>query len=98
MVDVANLVHPKHSEVIEKLIKGTLAIPDTWETGLTKAGSDEKLKKEVWIRLIKEKKIGYFALLRNLRNIIEQAPELIPDACVLLTDEKLIKKGKINDL
>jgi hypothetical protein len=38
----------------------------------------EAFKKEVWTQLIKERKIGYFALLRNLRNILEQAPDLVP--------------------
>ena len=53
------------------------------------------LKKDVWIKLIKEKKIGYFALLRNLRNIIEQAPEVIPQALETLTNEVLIKKSLV---
>ncbi len=58
---------------------------------------DEKkeLKKEAWISLISEKKIGYFALLRNLRNILEQAPEAVDKAINMLTDEKLIKKSLV---
>jgi len=36
-----------------------------------------------------------FALLRNLRNIIEQAPDSVKDACKLLTDEKRILKSLI---
>jgi 60 kDa SS-A/Ro ribonucleoprotein len=40
-------------------------------------------------------KIGYFALLRNLRNILEQASELVPDAVSLLTDEKLIRSSLV---
>jgi 60 kDa SS-A/Ro ribonucleoprotein len=95
LVDVANLVHPKHSEIIEKLIKGTLKTPETWETELTATKGDEELKKQVWVKLIRERKIGYFALLRNLRNIIEQSPEIVSEACVLLTDEKLIKKSLV---
>lgn len=106
LVDVVNLVHPKatekNKEAIKALIKGELKSFDTWETELSKAGQlatseDEKsdLKKEVWIKLIREKKLGYFALLRNLRNIIEQAPEVITEACAMLADDSLIKKSLV---
>ena len=78
---------------------------DTWETELTKAGqaaeTDEQkdeLKKDAWTKLILEKKIGYFALLRNLRNIIEQAPEVLPQALELLMNENLIKKSLVSRL
>lgn len=106
LVDVVNLVHPKPVEknqlAIDALVKGELKSFDTWETELTKAGQaatneDEKaeFKKDVWIKLIREKKIGYFALLRNLRNIIEQAPEVIDEAMETLTSESLIKKSLV---
>lgn len=102
LIDVANLVHPHHSEAVQKLIKGTLATPETWETKMTKAGQaegteeeKEKMKADVWKQLIVTRKIGYFALLRNLRNIIEQAPDLVPQACELLIDDKLIKNSLI---
>lgn len=102
LIDVANIVHPTHSAAIEALIKGTLKTPETWEAKLSKAGQDaesdedkDKLKADVWKQLIATKKIGYFALLRNLRNIIEQAPELVPQAMELLTDEALIKKSLV---
>lgn len=106
LVDVANIAHPKPSdknkEAIALLMKGELNSTDTWESELTRAGqsasNDEEkndLKKEVWVRLVKEKKIGYFALLRNLRNIMEQAPEIMPQAIELLTDERLIKKSLV---
>jgi hypothetical protein len=102
LVDVVNIAHPKNTEAIDKLMKGTLSVPETWEAKLTqagqKAGSDEEkeeMKKEVWSQLIKERKIGYFALLRNLRNIIEQAPDLVDEAVELLTDEKLIHKSLV---
>ncbi|HNO71558.1 MAG TPA: TROVE domain-containing protein [Bacteroidia bacterium] len=106
LVDVVNLVHPKptdkNKEAIDALIKGNLKSFDTWESQLTEAGQkatneDEKaeFKKDVWVGLVKERKIGYFALLRNLRNIIEQAPEVVNEALVMLTDEKLIKKSLV---
>ncbi len=106
LIDVVNLVHPvaveSNAEAIQALIKGKLKSFDTWESELTKAGQsasneEEKadFKKDVWVKLITEKKIGYFALLRNLRNIIEQAPEVINAAIEMLVDEKLILKSLV---
>lgn len=106
LIDVVNLVHPvpveANAEAIRALVKNELRSFDTWETELTKAGQDAgseeekgELKKEVWIKLIREKKLKYFALLRNLRNIIDQAPEIIDEAIEMLTDERLIKKSLV---
>jgi hypothetical protein len=44
-----------------------LKTPDTWEVALS-AGQD---KKEAWTRLLTENKLGYMAVLRNLRNMTE---------------------------
>lgn len=106
LVDVANLVHPaptdKNREALAALIKGELKSTDTWESKLTTAGQNaesqeekEEFKKEAWTGLITERKIGYFALLRNLRNIIEQAPEILPAAIEMLTDSGLIAKSLV---
>src|SRR5207248_2610287 len=46
LIDAANLTHPKHTESLGKLIKGTLPTPETWETKLTATKGDEELKKE----------------------------------------------------
>lgn len=106
LIDVVNIVHPvpvdKNAEAIRALVKGELKSFDTWESELTKAGQEAtseedkiEAKKEVWVDLVRNKKIKYFALLRNLRNIIEQAPEVITDALAMLEDEKLIKKSLV---
>lgn len=106
LIDVVNLVHPtpveKNKAAIDALVKGALKSFDTWEVELSKAGqvasNDEEkaeFKKDAWIKLIREKKLGYFALLRNLRNIIEQAPEIIEEAIEMLTSELLIKKSLV---
>jgi hypothetical protein len=55
----------EQAEVWKKLIEGKLEAPDTWEVQLS-AGKD---KKETFSRLITEGKLGYLALLRNLRNM-----------------------------
>jgi hypothetical protein len=102
LVDVVNLCHPKSTPAIDKLMKGTLKSVDTWESELTRAGQKasskedkDTLKADVWKRLILERKIGYFALLRNLRNIIEQSPDVLPEALALLVDEKMIKNSLV---
>jgi len=71
--DVLFLAHAKPKDEAQatlwkKLAAKELSTPDTWEVQLS-AGAD---KKETFERLIREKKLGYFALIRNLRNM-EQA-------------------------
>jgi len=102
LVDAVNLVHPPHTDALRKLVNGTLAPAETWETKLTQAGAAaeneaqlDALKKDAWSQLLTSRKIGYFALLRNLRNILETAPELTDDAIALLTDTRLIKKSLV---
>jgi hypothetical protein len=70
--DVLFLCHarPRDAEqeaLWKRLIDGTIAIPDTWETELS-AGKD---KRETFSRLMVEGKLGGLALLRNLRNMGE---------------------------
>lgn len=106
MTDLFNIVHPKatekNSDLFRQLMKGELKSTDTWEAKLSAAGKTaegdaekaEELKGDAWKELIKEKKIGYFALLRNLRNL-EKYPEIMPEALEMLVDEKLIKKSLV---
>lgn len=55
----------------------------------------KEAKADNWKQLIKEKKIGYLALVRNLRNILFDAPELIDEAGALLTDKKFVEQSLI---
>lgn len=69
--DALFIVHPKatspeSSELFNKIVEGTLETPYTWETELSAKGNT----KEVWEALLDSKKVGYMALLRNLRNIL----------------------------
>ncbi len=71
--DVLFLSHAKprdetQATLWKRLVDGELEPPDTWEVALSK-GAD---KRETFTRLLKEHKLGYLALLRNLRNM-EQA-------------------------
>lgn len=106
LVDIVNVCHPRptgaNAEAMRLLVADALRSEDTWESALTRAGqqaeTDEEkatLKQEVWARLVRSGKIGYFALLRNLRNILEQAPELLEEACLLLVDERLIRRSRV---
>lgn len=105
MVDLVNLVHvrpEKASSVLEKLMSGTLKSTQTWESKLSKAGqvaeNDEEkasLKEEAWEDLLKSGRLGYMALLKNLRNIAEQAPDSISLALNQLINEEAIKKSMV---
>jgi hypothetical protein len=75
--DVLRMVRPKpenddQAGLWGRLIRGELATPDTWEVALS-AGSD---KKEAFVRLMGEGKLGDLALIRNLRNMLETGVDL----------------------
>lgn len=106
LVDAVNLLRPKptdkNAEALAKLVKGELKSTGTWESELTKAGQEaeseedkQERKRESWEKLVRERKIGYFALLRNLRNIIQDAPEVTDEAVAMLTDEHLIRRSLV---
>lgn len=106
LVDVVNIAHPvptdRNREALSLLINGNLKNTETWEAKLSAAGQAAdgeedltKLKADAWTELISSKKIGYFALLRNLRNIISQAPSAVDAACEMLVSENLIKKSRV---
>jgi hypothetical protein len=70
--DVLRLVRPTPADdaqsALWKQVKDrTLPAPDTWEVALS-GGAD---KKKTFERLLSEGKLGYLALLRNLRNMAE---------------------------
>jgi len=82
--DALFLVHPKAKDsaqqaLFDKIVNDDLQVPYTWETELSKVGqqhyeneiSRNKAFKTKWAALIESKKLGYMALLRNLRNILQ---------------------------
>lgn len=106
LVDVANLVHPKGTErnatALKQLIDGTLRSTETWESKLVNVGQTAETeeakiegKKNTWTNLLKEKKLGYLALVRNLRNIAKDAPDMISEVCAQLTNPDVIRKSLI---
>lgn len=81
--DVVRVTHPKaanddQASVLGQLLSGTLQAPDTWEVALS--GGDDK--REAFERLLREQKLGYMALLRNLRNMDQAGvdPDLVREA------------------
>jgi len=106
LVDIVNLVRPRptksNAAALQALVENRLRSTGTWESKLTKAGieaKDEEGKKaskaKVWEELIRTKKLGYFALLRNLRNIAEQAPDCLGEALSILVDPGRIRKSMV---
>jgi 60 kDa SS-A/Ro ribonucleoprotein len=95
LVDSVNLCHPRGSEPLGSLVKGTLAAPETWEVELTRAGSESAKKAATWRGLLTERKLGYMALLRNVRNILLADETLVDELCAQLQNEAAIKKSLI---
>lgn len=78
--DVLFLTHPtpkdaEQAATWKHLADVTLPAPDTWEVALS-TGAD---KRETWVRLLTEQKLGGLALLRNLRNMDKAG---VPEALV----------------
>ena len=94
LVDVFNLVHPKPTpekeELFKKVIEGNIPIPYTWETVTSERGSTKK----VWEELIASNKMGYMALLRNLRNFMEKGVSNIGIALETLSDKERVRRSK----
>ncbi len=102
LYDAVNLLHPKETPALKKLMTGTLKAPDTWEVKMTQAGQkstsdeDKAAKKgQVWKDLLTQNKLGYLACLRNLRNISAQAPEVLPLALNFITDPRQVDKSMV---
>jgi hypothetical protein len=96
LVDVVNLLHPKpterNAEGLKRLVDGTLKAENTWEFELSQNPTN---KAGVWLRLLSEGRLGYMALIRNLRNIVTQAPTATSILPAKLTDSVAITKSKI---
>lgn len=67
--DTVFLTHPSPAKypLVQKIVDGTLAVPNTWETRLS--GGEDAC--QVFTELLSENKLGAMALLRNLRNMQE---------------------------
>lgn len=104
LVDIVNLLHPKATEPLTALINGTIKSPETWEVNYTRIGqmnnlseSDKaKAKIAFWKEIIQNKKLGYMALLRNLRNMLDLDDiNLAKTAYEALIDDKAIRNSLV---
>jgi hypothetical protein len=87
--DVLFLSHAKpanddQAHLWRQLVDNQLSAPDTWEVALS-GGVD---KQKTFERLIRERKLGYLALLRNLRNMLSARCDL-----ALVRDAILARRG-----
>jgi 60 kDa SS-A/Ro ribonucleoprotein len=107
--DALFLVHPKaksneQQTLFDKIINDTLEVPYTWEVelsvlGQTKFESEAEKKmafKAKWEELIASGKLGYMALLRNLRNILQAdvSKDFIQKVAERLADERQVAQSK----
>ena len=68
LVDLIRITHPKQTDVITELVKtGKIVVSDDEQTW-------EKLRsaKKTWMEITQQIRLPHMALLRNLRNIIEE--------------------------
>lgn len=107
--DALFIVHPKAKDaaqqaIFDKIASGTLETPYTWETELSALGQQvfetpeaKKLAfRAKWEELIASRKLGYMALLRNLRNILDAGVggESIKAVCSILADPFQVRRSK----
>lgn len=107
--DALFLVHPKAKDeaqqvLFNKIAKKELAVPYTWETELSALGqvkyADASKKAIVlkwkWEELIDSGKLGYMALLRNLRNILQANVSMVHvrKVCAYLSNEQAVLNSK----
>lgn len=107
--DALFLVHPKAKNEVQqtlfnKIASNELAVPFTWETELSALGQvkfenaskREEAFKNKWEELIDSGKLGYMALLRNLRNILEAGVSSghVLKVCDTLSNEKAVLNSK----
>ena len=107
--DALFLVHPKAKNeaqqlIFNKIVDDSLQTPYTWETELSALGQtrfeSQEAKKaaftQKWEELIDSGKVGYMALLRNLRNILEAEVSLshIERVCNTLSAKEKVLQSK----
>ncbi len=107
--DALFLVHPKAKDeaqqaLFDKIVKDELQVPYTWEVELSALGqqkfeSDAAKQLAVrakWEELIMSNKLGYMALMRNLRNILqaEVSNDALDKVCSYIGNEYAVAKSK----
>lgn len=78
------------SDLWKRLLEDRLEIPYTWETELSAKGNNA----ETWENLIESGKVGYMALLRNLRNILTAKPSNIDKVLETIQNPEAVRKSR----
>ncbi|WP_046243367.1 TROVE domain-containing protein [Hymenobacter terrenus] len=107
--DALFLVHPNAKDeaqqaLFNQLVRGELPTPYTWETELSAVGQQAYANPaeraaavaRTWETLIASGKLGYMALLRNLRNILEAnvSAAAITQVCATLANRAAVARSK----
>ena len=107
--DALILVHPKpkddqQANIFRKIKSDTLETPVTWETELSAVGQhhfdseEEKdnAKREVWKKLVRSRRLGYMATLRNLRNMLKLGmdKDTMQMVCDFIANPEAVRKSK----
>jgi 60 kDa SS-A/Ro ribonucleoprotein len=107
--DALFLVHPKAKDdakqaVFDQIAQRTLDTPYTWETELSALGQQTYLTdrekrralRDKWHELIDSGRLGYMAMLRNLRNMLEADINgaHVKAVCEVLADPRAVQKAK----
>ncbi len=93
LVDLVRICHPKHTPQLRELVYGTLEPPVTWEVEVSQKGAD---KGAVWSRLVTEERLGYMALIRNLRNIEQHCSDSVLDVALSqLKDPERVRASRL---
>ena len=107
--DALFLIHPKAKDeqqqaLFDKIVNRELEVPYTWETELSALGQQqfesEEQKKEAfrdkWEELVGSRKLGYMAMMRNLRNMLQADVSLpqIMDVANRLSNAEQVANSK----
>lgn len=107
--DALFLAHPKAKDaqqqnLFNKIVNDNLEVPYTWEVELSKLGqtqfdqgnSREAAFKAKWEELIDSGRLGYMALMRNLRNILDAkvSKTHLKKVAEKLSDPNAVKRSK----
>jgi hypothetical protein len=107
--DALFLVHPRprneaQQRIFDKIAANALEVPYTWETRLSETGQQqyasaaerEAATRAVWEELAASGRLGYMALLRNLRNMLEArvSADTVTRICATLSDPQAVAAAK----
>jgi len=103
--DVLRIVHPtanteEQGALFAKMINDKMEIPYTWETELSRNGQlpegERKTNRQLWTELVNSGSVGYMALLRNLRNILQAEVDtsVITTVADRISDSNQVQKSK----